>query len=181
MLGNVHTINPYIRRAMQSVLPAGTRIGRRVIFDYELIYIEKGTFSLYYNEQTYTCVPGQFLFFRPGVPHSLTGFTADVSQPHIHFDMVYSSKSAQIPISFKDYPDMTQEEKMLIQKDVFENSSPEPFVVFDDQVKAANLLMHVINAQKNTLQAKAYLLELLYMLISAKFSQFFHQEEKTIV
>jgi hypothetical protein len=37
-----NTINPYIRVAMRSILPAGNQLKQRMIFDYELIYLEKG-------------------------------------------------------------------------------------------------------------------------------------------
>ena len=36
---NSNAINPYIRAARPSVLLKGTGVKRRVIFDYELIYI----------------------------------------------------------------------------------------------------------------------------------------------
>ena len=39
---DISSINPYIRVAMQSVLSKGKIIASRIIFDYELIYIEDG-------------------------------------------------------------------------------------------------------------------------------------------
>ena len=40
-----HEINPYIRVAMPSRLPPFSRIKERVIYDYELIYVEQGRFG----------------------------------------------------------------------------------------------------------------------------------------
>ena len=42
----IHDLNPYIRLAMPSLLPFGLILNRRIIFDYELIYIERGSISL---------------------------------------------------------------------------------------------------------------------------------------
>ena len=46
---NLSLINPYIRLAMESRILAGHNIARRVIYDYELIYIEEGNFTFIYN------------------------------------------------------------------------------------------------------------------------------------
>ena len=43
---SVNNINPFIRVAMHSVLPKESFIKKRVIFDYELIYIEEGSLVL---------------------------------------------------------------------------------------------------------------------------------------
>ena len=41
-MSDISAINPYIRLAMHSVLPRHHVIKRRIIFDYELIYIADG-------------------------------------------------------------------------------------------------------------------------------------------
>ena len=82
-------VNPYIRVARESVLAPGTEIKRRIIFDYELIYVERGEFWLDYGEGKYLCREGQYIFIRPGISHSFRGIFEEVSQPHIHFDLVY--------------------------------------------------------------------------------------------
>ena len=38
---NLSLINPYIRLAMESRISSGHNIARRVIYDYELIYLEE--------------------------------------------------------------------------------------------------------------------------------------------
>lgn len=78
---DVHAVNPYIRIATLSVIPAGRSIKRRGLFDYELIYIQRGTFILNYAQRDYVCSQGQFVLLRPGVPHSFSGIEKDISQP----------------------------------------------------------------------------------------------------
>lgn len=45
---NLSLINPYIRLAMESRIPSGHNIAQRVIYDYELIYLEEGNFIVVY-------------------------------------------------------------------------------------------------------------------------------------
>lgn len=84
---DISKINPYIRIAMRSILRAGKVIKRRIIYDYELIYIDAGEFIFNYNGVDYLCQKGDFIFIRPNIPHSFSGIKRDLSQPHIHFDM----------------------------------------------------------------------------------------------
>ena len=112
-------VNPYIRVAMQSVLRKDTEIARRIIFDYELIYIAHGEFILNYNETDYKCTKGQFILLRPGISHSFTVTDTDLSQPHIHFDITHRPQSEFIPISFKDLDKMSDAEREWIHKDYY--------------------------------------------------------------
>ena len=112
-------INPYIRVAMQSILRKGTKIARRIIFDYELIYVANGEFILNYNETDYKCAKGQFILLRPGISHSFSVTDTDLSQPHIHFDITHISNSKQVPVCFKDLNELGDEERKLIREDIF--------------------------------------------------------------
>lgn len=175
---DIHTLNPYIRVAMQSVLSTGTEIKRRVIFDYELIYIEYGEFILNYNGYDYKCTKGHFLLLRPSVPHSFTGINGALSQPHIHFDMVYSSKSEQTPVCFKDLCDLTPEEHRLMQKDIFENYPKTPFVTFSDNREALKLFYGIVcETEKSELARKANLTKIIDMLILDNFPDCFFNAE----
>ena len=111
---DISLVNPYIRVAMNSVLPAGKEIKRRIIFDYELIYIADGKFLFNYNDIDYPCNKGQFIFIRPGIPHSFNGINADLLQPHIHFDMTHRQDSERVPISFKDRDELSEKELEII-------------------------------------------------------------------
>ncbi len=171
-------INPYIRVAIPSVLRSGTVIARRVIFDYELIYIADGEVVLNYDEIDYGCEKGQFILLRPGVPHSFKEIHRDLSQPHIHFDITHTSNSALVPISFKDIDAFTDEERSRIREDIFKGYPQTPFVTFSNTEKALGLLYEIISVQgMSTLTRKAKLTELIDMLISDNFPDLFRENE----
>jgi len=174
-LQTLDQINPYIRIAMPSILPAGIEIKRRIIFDYELIYIEKGNFLFDYNEREYPCCEGQFVLIRPGIPHRFHGILEDVSQPHIHFDMVYEANSRQVPVSFKDIVDFSPEEKQMIRQDIFDGYPQTPFVTFSEKQAVLKLFYELVTNPRNLsgLLAKAKLLELLQEMINDNFPECF--------
>lgn len=146
---NIHQISPYVRRAMESVLSPGCRIGQRVLFDYELIYLESGSVKLTYDHSEYLCHAGDFIFLRPGVPHSLEIPEGYVSQPHIHFDLCYSqSESEKRYVSYKDLDEFTPEELELIHPDMIE--TPQKPVFSEDTQKLRPLLYSVIQNSKRT-------------------------------
>ena len=99
---NLSLINPYIRLAMESRIPSGHNIAQRVIYDYELIYLEEGNFTFVYNGEAYYCKTGDIIFICPGIAHSFHLDYGEISQPHIHFDITHRPQSEFIPISFKD-------------------------------------------------------------------------------
>ena len=167
-------INPYIRVAMQSVLRKGTNISRRIIFDYELIYIADGEFILNYNETNYRCMAGQFILLRPGISHSFTVTDTDLSQPHIHFDITHMSDSRQIPVCFKDLKDIGSEERKNIREDIFRKYPQKPFVVFSDQKAALETFYAIVNNQKpSSLTQKGLLVQLIDMIITDNFPEMF--------
>ena len=90
-------INPYIRLAIPSVIPSGHNIIRRVIYDYELIYLERGEFSLTYNDIVYHCTEGDIIFICPSIPHSFKINNGEISQPHIHFDITHVRTATKFP------------------------------------------------------------------------------------
>lgn len=168
---DIYTLNPYVRVAMHSVLRAGTRIQQRIIFDYELIYLERGRLTLRYAGIPYFCGAGQWLLLRPGIPHSFEDIQCDLSQPHVHFDMRYTPRSQEIPVSFKDLPQLTAEERLWISEDFLPSVSLSPLVSFSDPAHAVELLERIIehHTGKQGLRAKAALLELLARLLSDNF------------
>lgn len=174
---DINSVNPYIRTALQSVFAAGAEIKRRVIFDYELIYIENGEFILNYNGINYKCSTGQFILLRPGIPHSFSGIERELSQPHIHFDIIYRKESPQIPISFKDISEFTEEERRLIHKDIFDGYPPVPFVTFENPKKLLKLFFDIINnPRSSSLTQKSLLIQIIDMLITDNFPRLFSSE-----
>ncbi len=175
---DVSKVNPYIRVAMQGVLPEGCVINRRIIFDYELIYIEDGEFTFTYNDIAYPCKTGDFIFIRPCVPHSFRGITRDLLQPHIHFDMRYSEDSTRVPVSYKDFDAMTDDEKSMIRKDLFKEFPKTPFVRFEDTKLALSIFYEIIKNQAiSPLMRKAKMLSLIDMLITDNFSTTYEKND----
>ena len=175
---NAHTINPYIRTAIRSVLKAGTTIKQRIIFDYELLYVEKGEFLLRYDGSDYTCKEGQFLLIHPGISHSFHGIEQDLYQPHIHFDLIYTPNSIKTKICFQDKSQLSSNELLLIQKDLLVSDSPAPFVTFSNMEQTKTLFYRVIDqSSKNAfLSAKAALVELIGILITDNFLHYLTDE-----
>lgn len=173
-------VNPYIRVAMHSVIPAHCEIKQRIIFDYELIYIADGEFTFTYDNISYPCRSGQFIFIRPGIPHSFGGIAKDLTQPHIHFDITYTGNSRNVPVCFKDRDALTPQEKNLIREDVFSPYPKTPFVIFKDKGQAISLFYEIINqADTAPLSRKAKLIELLEILIYDNFTDVFRSENPT--
>ena len=175
---DVLKINPYIRVALQSVLPAGGEIKRRVIFDYELLLVERGAFVLNYDGRDYPCNEGQFVLIRPGISHSFSGICGDLSQPHIHFDMVYAADSVRVPVSFKDLVDLTPQEQIMIRQDIFADYPAIPYVAFSDKDQAKELFYGVIKGNgESALSRRSKLMKLIDMLIGDNFPDCFSPAE----
>lgn len=167
-------INPYIRVAMQSILRKGTEITRRIIFDYELIYIADGEFLLNYNGTDYRCTKGQFILLRPGISHSFSVTNTDLSQPHIHFDITHMSDSRQVPVCYKDLNDLSDEDRKHIREDIFRKYPQNPFVVFSDFQAALEIFYAIVNQSKPYFLAqKGLLIRLIDMLIADNFPEMF--------
>ncbi len=168
---DINKINPYIRVAFNySVLPRGNTIKRRVIFDYELLYVEKGEFTLVYNNKDYKCKKGDFLLIRPDIPHEFKSIKADLSQPHIHFDFFYTDKSRLVPISFKDSSDFSESEKLLVSEDIFKDYPPTPFITFKDSETIIKNIYKIAESYKdNKLSARACMLNIIEKIIADNF------------
>ena len=105
---------------MHSTLFSPFVINERIIFDYEIIFVESGGCLLHFGEKTYTCKKDDIIFIRPGIPHKFENLSnTNFIQPHIHFDICYNKNSEKTPISFKNKRQMSVYELSLIQKDLF--------------------------------------------------------------
>lgn len=173
-------INPYIRVAMHSIISAHSEIKRRIIFDYELIYIADGEFTFTYDDIAYLCKSGQFILIRPGISHSFHGIDYDLAQPHIHFDITHIGNSRQVPVSFKDWDALTGKEKGWIREDVFHQYPKTPLVFFADKQQALALFYQIIDTpDASVITRKAKLMELLELLINDNFANAFRSENPT--
>lgn len=175
---NLSLINPYIRLTMESKISAGNNIARRVIYDYELIYLEKGTFTFIYNDKAYPCKAGDIIFIRPGIPHSFLLDHGEISQPHIHFDITYRPQSEIIPISFKDIDKMSDAEIEWIHKDYFSSFSQAPLIDIRNKSDFLDVFYKIVSGNINDLLKKSLLIELLSGIINDNFPELLQSENQ---
>lgn len=162
-------INPYIRLATPSVIPSGHDIMRRVIYDYELIYLECGKFSFIYDDISYRCTKGDIIFICPGIAHSFKLDSGEISQPHIHFDITHHPLSDKIPISFKNIDAMTDTEKSQITMNYFASYKNLPFPKIQDKEKFLNIFYRIISSKTDTLEKKVDMMQIISILIRDNF------------
>ena len=123
---NKNEFSPYIRVAMHSSLIAPFVINTRVIYDYEIILPCGGRCKMTIDGKEYICTPNDVIFLRPGIPHKFECMdNTDFIQPHIHFDIIYTSKSEKREISYKPKEKMDDYELLNIILLQFSNSSPQ--------------------------------------------------------
>lgn len=174
-------INPYIRISMESKISSGSNIARRVIYDYEIIYLERGEFTLIYDEEQYICSPGDIIFIRPGIPHSFQIDRGEISQPHIHFDITYRHLSEKIPISFKDYGQMTEAEKAWIHKDYFSSFPRTPFITVQDKSEFLNCFYRIICKGDSAAVKKGLMIQLIATVINDNFKDIMNEQENCLI
>ncbi len=164
---DINSFCPYVRRAEHSVLTHPFLINTRVIYDYEIIYVADGKCTLTVKDVPYVCKKGDAVLLAPGIPHKFECADSDFAQPHLHFDLIYNQNSAHTPISFKNTDSMTEQEKKLIQHNLFEGLDiPCVFKPLDAD-KFKKLLYSVIRyfAEGNTLCVMARTLELIGLVL----------------
>lgn len=179
---NFAELNPYIRVAMHSELPAPFYIRRRVIFDYELIYIEDGEMVLTYNDTDYHVRHGDLLLLCPGIPHTFNVANKTLTQPHIHFDLKYDPQSEYVYISYKDYSEMDAPERSMIRENLFPNLSNSPFIKISDRNTFLQIFFDIIDssaAPSKALTRKAKMLQLLEAIIAENPPQLTSQSERS--
>ena len=179
---NLADINPYIRVAMHSELPAPFYIRRRVIFDYELLYIEGGEMILTYNDTDYAVHKGDLLLLCPGVPHTFNVKNQTLIQPHIHFDLKYDPQSENVYISYKDYGEMDAPERTMIRENLFPNLSNSPFIKISNKSAFLEIFFDIIDssaAPSRALTRKAKMLQLLEIIIAENPPQLTNQSDQS--
>lgn len=175
---NLSLINPYIRLATESRLPSRYNISRRVIYDYELIYLEEGSFTFVYNDKPYHCNTGDFIFIRPGISHSLMLNHGEISQPHIHFDITHRPQSETIPISFKDLDNMSDEEKDWIHKDYFSSFGLSPFINIKKKSVFLETFYSLISNDSDDLTKKSLIIKLIANIINDNFPELLQNDKR---
>lgn len=164
---NIHEINPYIRHAAPSRIHPPFHINRRIILDYELLYVESGEFILEYGDSTYTCASGDILLICPNIPHSFHIGTQPISQPNIHFDFSYDSLSEKLYISYQDLDSLPSAHRSLIRANIFPTLSSLPFLRINDQQAFLKDFYEIISANDvHSLSCKIVFLRMLQMILA---------------
>lgn len=157
---------------MHSVLAAPFTINERIIFDYEIIFVQEGKCRLTVDGKEYICKKNNVVFIRPDIPHKMECVdNSDFVQPHIHFDVIYSDKSEITPVSFKSRKKMTPDEISLIQDDIFADIDIPVVFIPNDIQKFKTIFFEIIMLYQEKkynyeLLYKAKLLELLCFILS---------------
>lgn len=113
------TLSPFVRVAMDHWLHPGTYVDTRMIWDYELLFLKHGELLVTIEDETYRGSAGDIFLFKPKQTHSIHVYGEQpVEQPHVHFDLIQTSRSEQIPISFKTYEQMDPIEKTWFCEDL---------------------------------------------------------------
>ena len=122
---NYDLVSPYVRRAMHSVLKYPHKSKRRIILDYELIFIDKGCCKITVEDTPYECHENDIIFLRPGVEHTLESLdTQDYSQPQVHFDIIHDEYSEKRYVCYKKLNDIPDHDRVLLSKDVVDIEVP---------------------------------------------------------
>jgi AraC-like DNA-binding protein len=154
---------------MRSVISSGHDIACRTIYDYELIYLEKGEFTLIYDGTAYICQAGDVIFIRPNISHSFHINRGDIYQPHIHFDITFRPQSEKIPVSFKNMNDMTENEKGWIHKDYFASYPRLPIIRIKNKEDFLNIFYRIISKETEPIMKKALMTQLISRIINDNF------------
>ena len=163
---NMHELNPYIRHAAPSRIHPPCHINRRIILDYELVYVESGEFLLDYADSCYACRAGDLLLLPPDVPHSFHVMTQTLSQPHIHFDLSYDSLSEKLYICFQDRDALPEAHLPLIRENIFPTMTS-PFLRIPEKEAFLKDFYAVIHAaDKHALETKITFLRMLQMILA---------------
>jgi len=164
---NIHEINPYIRHAAPSRIHPPFHINRRIILDYELLYVESGEFILEYADSTYTCSSGDILLICPNIPHSFHIPKETISQPNIHFDLSYDGLSEKLYISYQDFDSLPSSHRSLIRANIFPSLSTLPFLRINDREAFLKDFYEVISANDvHSLTCKIAFLRMLQMILA---------------
>lgn len=164
---NLLELNPYLRRCWYDIIPVSRGgIKPRIILDYELICLESGKMQMDYNGNTFLCQGGDILLLCPGIPHSFQLLGEPLSQPHIHFDLVYDSYSPAVFVSLQPLETMSEAARRMIRKNEFPQLSDSPFLTIRDPDAFRSIFYQILdNEHIHSLRSKALMLQLIEIIL----------------
>ena len=166
----INQINPFIRYAGYSVWKPLHTIRKRIIFDYEIIYVKKGFFPLLVEGKRFSCREGDVILLHPAQTHVFEKCICVVEQPHIHFDLVYDSYSTDIPVTFKTLDELNETEKRWIRKDLLTSISS-PIIRIEDKEAFLKDFFEIVDyydakATNNPIRMKICMLQIINRIIA---------------
>lgn len=111
-------LSPNVRRAWDHRIEGEMHLDRRIIFDYELLYLERGELAVRIEDERHTLRPGDIVLLKPGKEHAFVGSSGECWMPHMHFDAMYADDFADVPINFKPWSDCSAAERRMTRPDV---------------------------------------------------------------
>jgi len=161
--------SPNVRRAWNHRV-SKMLLKPRIIFDYELLYVEKGELSIRIDKDFHTMVTGDIVLFKPGKEHEILGSTGECWMPHIHFDLLYYEDFEDVPINFKTLKECSEGELRLIRPDILGTALRLPDVIrISNHAEIYNTIMRLIHAYDRrdpgfAILQKSLLLHIIYHL-----------------
>lgn len=166
----MHRLSPTVRRAWNHRVDT-MRLKPRIIFDYELLYVEKGELTIRIEGETIDVGPGSILLFKPGKEHEFYSSKGECWMPHIHFDMLYYEDHEQVPINFKLRRDCSREELAWLRPDILGTVFKFPDIMrIGNHTEVHKTLMQIIHAYERrdsdaVLLQKSLVLRIIYLLL----------------
>ena len=161
-----YEINPYIRRVWNHRWNKDL-VMERVIYDHEIIYIDKGEMKFTFEGIEYYAEEGSCIIIPPNVHHKIEGVLDDTWQPHVHFDFLELPNSSEVPILLQLPKKETDLEKEYFRENFFsKNNIIIPFVIkLQNPLKIRKIMFEMIteHAQQkpySELTLKGLLIEL---------------------
>lgn len=164
-------MSPNVRRAWNH-RAVGMKLKPRMIFDYELLYLEKGELRLRIEDRMHTLVPGDILLLKPGVEHEFVGSSGECWMPHIHFDVMDDASFADVPVNFKTRAECSEAELRLVRPDHLGSVLGMPDIIrIGGHGEILRLLMKLIHASDRRDEAfiilqKSLVLHVLHLLLT---------------
>jgi AraC-like DNA-binding protein len=167
----VYHLAPYLRLAMNHRVTGPFVLRPRVIFDYELLYLEKGSLIVETGPVVQTIRPGTLLLIRPGKTHTFRtppGAT-ETWMPHLHFDVLARADAARVPIWFRPASACTAVEQAWFRPDTL---GEPPFALPDileipNHETVRDLILELVSLGDRTDQASILMVQSLLLQIIA--------------
>lgn len=137
---------PYIRLAMYHTWLPDYFINRS-IFDFELIFIDKGMMKIEFDDDTYIVKEGDLILIPPNKHHIIRWYKENCCQPHIHFDFNEDELSPIIPVSMKEKEYMSDKELTYFRPNYLKELGLNlPLVIHSTNPSLVrSLMLHLIN------------------------------------